>query len=95
MAPNKITLNVKTDKDRASEGPAPTANNKRDWKSRSRLYSKQHPLVEGRKVAFQQPTKAEGGDAEENTWILAVVTKCLSTEKQRLELIHNSYSQLG
>jgi SAGA-associated factor 29 len=91
---NRITLNVKgdRDRDRSSEGPSSTSTTaqtptappvKRDAKARAKFYNKQHPLREGRNVAFHPPS-AEGGGAEaENTWILAVVTKCLNQEKHR------------
>ncbi|KAH8114515.1 SGF29 tudor-like domain-containing protein [Phellopilus nigrolimitatus] len=83
---NKITLNVKSDRDRASEGPMVQPQPyKNDAKSRNRFYAKQLPLQEGRKVAFHPPTTG-GGEADENTWILAVVTKCQNHEKHRYEV---------
>jgi hypothetical protein len=55
------------------------------------LLAGQLPLAVGRKVAFRQPTVpvktgdhgAGGGDSDPDTWILAVVTQCISPEKNR------------
>ena len=82
---NKVTLNVKMDRDRASEGPAvpPPQPFKSDAKARAKFYSKQLPLQEGRKVAFHPPSTGSAEPTDENTWILAVVIKCISQEKNR------------
>ncbi|KAL5520121.1 hypothetical protein ACEPAG_1781 [Sanghuangporus baumii] len=84
---NKVTLNVKMERDRASEGPAvpPPQPFKGDSKARARFYAKQLPLQEGRKVAFHPPSTG-GAEADENTWILAVVTRCINQEKNRYEV---------
>lgn len=83
---SRITLSVKGDRERSSEGPstvqAPAPPVKRDAKTRAKFYNRQHPLREGRNVAFHPPS-AEGGAEAENTWILAFVTKCLSQEKHK------------
>lgn len=43
-------------------------------------------LQEGRKVAFHPPpNKAAGGDTDENTWILALITKCISSNKYEVQ----------
>lgn len=68
--------------------PAPTPppqTFKNDPKSRSRPYARQFPLQENRKVAFRPPSTG-GAEADENTWILAVVTRCLNQEKHRYEV---------
>ena len=75
---SRVTLNLKGD--RSSEGPTaqvPSIPVKRDTKTRAKFYSKQHPLREGRKVAFHPPSAGGGAEAE-NTWILAIVTRCLN-----------------
>ncbi|THH11166.1 hypothetical protein EW145_g833 [Phellinidium pouzarii] len=81
---NKITLNVKSDRDRTSESPVaqPAQPFKSDAKARSKFYGKQLPLQENRKVAFHQPSTT----GEASTWILAVVTRCLNQEKNRYEV---------
>jgi len=87
---NKITLTVKANSDRSSEGPtAPSVPFKQDAKARTKFYSKQLPLQKDRKVAFHPPSisgKEGAAEAEENTWILAVVTRCLNHEKNRYEV---------
>lgn len=84
---NRITINVKPDRERTSEGPSAPPPFKRDAKARAKYYSKQTPFHEGRKVAFHAPSNSGKGDADaegdENTWILAVITQCLSLEKNR------------
>ncbi|EJC98115.1 uncharacterized protein FOMMEDRAFT_114966 [Fomitiporia mediterranea MF3/22] len=84
---NKITLSVKVDRDRASESPGAPAQQpfKGDAKARHRFYQKQLPLQEGRKVAFHPPSTG-GAEADENTWILAVITRCINPEKNRYEV---------
>jgi len=43
-------------------------------------------LQEGRKVAFQPPpNKGASGDTDENTWILALITKCISSNKYEVQ----------
>jgi len=65
----------------------------RDPKARREALSRQLPLLPGRKVAFHQPPPKTGaahakgeqiaeGDGE--TWILAVVKKCINQDKNRL-----------
>ncbi|KAF8645161.1 hypothetical protein AX16_007989 [Volvariella volvacea WC 439] len=44
------------------------------------------PLQEGRKVAFHPPPSKSGtGDTEENTWILAIVTKCIDKNRYQVQ----------
>jgi len=46
----------------------------------------ERPLQEGRKVAFHPPpNKGAGGDSDENTWILALITKCISSNKYEVQ----------
>lgn len=78
---NKITLNVKAD--RSSESPAAQPPPyKADPKARYKFYQRQLPLHEGRKVAFHPPSTG-GAETDENTWILAVITRCFANEKHR------------
>lgn len=62
----------------------------REPKARREALSKQLPLREGRKVAFHPPAgkPADGStpDGDENTWILAVVTKCINQDRNRYEV---------
>ncbi|KIJ64434.1 hypothetical protein HYDPIDRAFT_132292 [Hydnomerulius pinastri MD-312] len=75
---------------RSSTGPTPAIPFSRDPKARREALAKQLPLQEGRKVAFHPPAgkTADGGnaDADENTWILAVITKCINQDKNRYEV---------
>ncbi|KII86869.1 hypothetical protein PLICRDRAFT_143412 [Plicaturopsis crispa FD-325 SS-3] len=64
--------------------PSPLVSNTRDPKSRREALARQLPLQEGRKVAFHPPAGKPGDEADENTWILAVVTKCI--DKNRYEV---------
>lgn len=75
---------MKLDRDRASEGttPPPQLPFKTDTKARHRFYAKQLPLQEGRKVAFHPPNTS-GAEVDENTWILAVIMRCINQEKHR------------
>lgn len=72
---------------RGSLGPSPAVTFSRDPKSRREVLAKQLPLQEGRKVAFHPPPgkSANGGttDTDENTWILALITKCINADKNR------------
>ncbi|KAJ8518460.1 hypothetical protein ONZ45_g4445 [Pleurotus djamor] len=70
---------------RHSVGPIPFS---RDPKARREALAAQLPLLEGRKVAFHPPSKSGGiaVDTDENTWILAVVTKCINADKNRYEV---------
>ncbi|KAM6494158.1 SGF29 tudor-like domain containing protein [Amanita muscaria] len=70
--------------------PSPTGPPPRDAKPRRDALTRQLPLQQGRKIAFH-PAAAKlangnGPDTDENTWILALVTKCLSVEKNRYEV---------
>ncbi|CCM01868.1 uncharacterized protein FIBRA_03939 [Fibroporia radiculosa] len=74
---------------RTSVGPQPSIPFSREPKARREALAKQLPLQEGRKVAFHPPQNsskaadsASGGKDEE--WILAVVTKCINQDKNRL-----------
>lgn len=73
-----ITLPPRTN----SVGPAPSTTFSREPKARKEALAKQLPLQEGRKVAFHPPPGK--GDTDENTWILALVTRCISADKNRL-----------
>lgn len=74
----------------------------REPKARREALAKQLPLQEGRKVAFHPPAgkTADGAsaDGDENTWILAVITKCINQDKNRCAnfsaLIHVLFSNL-
>jgi SAGA-associated factor 29 len=76
---------------RSSVGPSPVVPFSREPKARREALAKQLPLHEGRKVAFRQPAGKNGdaavAEADENTWILAVVTKCINQDKNRYALI--------
>ena len=66
----------------------------RDPKARREALARQLPLQPGRMVAFHQPitkgaplhTKGDhgGGEGDGDTWILAVVKKCINQDKNRL-----------
>ncbi|KAG1848715.1 SGF29 tudor-like domain-containing protein [Suillus subalutaceus] len=75
---------------RSSMGPSPAIPFSREPKARREALAKQLPLQEGRKVAFHPPVgkTADGStaDADENTWILAVITKCINQDKNRYEV---------
>ncbi|KIJ54590.1 hypothetical protein M422DRAFT_153350 [Sphaerobolus stellatus SS14] len=61
----------------------------RDPKARREALARQLPLQPGRKVAFHQPpakpgtAKVDGADGDGETWILAVVKKCINQDKNR------------
>ncbi|KAI6044783.1 SGF29 tudor-like domain-containing protein [Pisolithus marmoratus] len=75
---------------RCSAGPTPPIPFSREPKARREALAKQLPLQEGRKVAFHPPAGKTGdsnnADADENTWILAVITKCINQDKNRYEV---------
>ncbi|KAJ8593972.1 hypothetical protein M405DRAFT_557631 [Rhizopogon salebrosus TDB-379] len=75
---------------RGSMGPTPAIPFSREPKARREALAKQLPLQEGRTVAFHPPAgkTADGGtaDVDENTWILAVITKCINQDKNRYEV---------
>jgi hypothetical protein len=71
---------------RSSVGPSPTIPFSRDPKARREALAKQLPLQEGRKVAFHPPPGKAGGTDDENTWILALVTKCIHADKNRYSI---------
>jgi len=75
---------------RGSVGPSPAIPFSREPKARREALAKQLPLQEGRKVAFHPPAGKPGDgaatEADENTWILAVVTKCINQDKNRYEV---------
>ncbi|KAF8895532.1 SGF29 tudor-like domain-containing protein [Infundibulicybe gibba] len=75
---------------RGSVGPPAAIPFSREPKARREALAKQLPLQEGRKVAFHPPAgKPTGGgtaDTDENTWILAIVTKCINADKNRYEV---------
>lgn len=69
---------------RGSVGPSGA--NPRDVKTRKDGRTDKIPLQEGRKVAFHPPpNKGAGGDTDENTWILALVTKCITPAKYEVQ----------
>ncbi|KAF8630883.1 hypothetical protein AX17_005241 [Amanita inopinata Kibby_2008] len=74
---------------RNSVGPSPAGYLSREHKLRREALTKQLPLQPGRKVAFHpvEGKSANGGtDTDENTWILALVTRCINTDKNRYEV---------
>ncbi|KAG2070358.1 hypothetical protein BDR04DRAFT_601527 [Suillus decipiens] len=75
---------------RSSTGPSPSIPFSREPKARREALANQLPLQEGRKVAFRPPAGkgADGraADTDENTWILAVITKCINQDKNRYEV---------
>lgn len=71
---------------RSSTGPSPAIPFSREPKARREALAKQLPLQEGRKVAFHPPAgkAADGSTADaDETWILAVITKCINQDKNR------------
>lgn len=78
-----ITINVPP---RNSVGPAPSIPFSREPKARREALAAQLPLMEGRKVAFHPHLNKAGGDVENDTWILAIVTKCINADKNRYEV---------
>lgn len=84
--PNRTSVSI-TLPARNSVGPPPVLPFSRDPKARREALAKQLPLQEGRKVAFHPPPgkPANGGtaDNDENTWILALITKCINADKNR------------
>jgi SAGA-associated factor 29 len=68
---------------RASVGPSGV--NPRDMKVRKDGRTDRPPLQEGRKVAFHPPPSKGAGDTDENTWILALVTKCITSAKYEVQ----------
>jgi len=72
---------------RNSVGPTGNVPFSRDPKARREALANQLPLQEGRKVAFHPPPSAGSTvETDENTWILAVVTKCINQDKNRYEV---------
>lgn len=55
-------------------------------KIRKELYSDQLPLQPGRRVAFKVPLGKREEEANGETWILAMVRKCIQMDKMRYEL---------
>ncbi|KAF5360947.1 hypothetical protein D9756_004801 [Leucocoprinus leucothites] len=69
---------------RGSVGPSGA--NSRDAKgSRKDGRTDRLPLQEGRKVAFHPPPSKGAVDTDENTWILALVTKCITSTKYEVQ----------
>lgn len=76
---NSITIPA-----RGSVGPSGVSQRDLKFKKDGRI--DRSPLQAGRKVAFHPPPgKGAGGDTDENTWILALVTKCLSSTKYEVQ----------
>ncbi|KAG9315887.1 hypothetical protein JVU11DRAFT_3536 [Chiua virens] len=75
---------------RGSTGPLSAIPFSREPKARREALAKQLPLQEGRRVAFHPPggKTADGStvDVDENTWILAVITKCINQDRNRYEV---------
>ncbi|KAG6820179.1 hypothetical protein H0H93_004310 [Arthromyces matolae] len=74
---------------RNSVGPITHIPFSRDPKARREALHKQLPLQEGRKVAFHPPPNkggSNGNDNDENTWILALITKSINADKNRYEV---------
>ncbi|KAI6122503.1 SGF29 tudor-like domain-containing protein [Pisolithus croceorrhizus] len=68
---------------RSSMGPAPAIPFSREPRARREALAKQLPLQEGRKG---RPADGSNADGDENTWILAVITKCINQDKNRYEV---------
>ncbi|KXN88167.1 SAGA-associated factor 29 [Leucoagaricus sp. SymC.cos] len=68
---------------RGSVGPSGVSS--RDPKARKDGRADRLSLQEGRKVAFHPPPSKGAGDADENTWILALVTKCITNNKYEVQ----------
>ncbi|KAI5986159.1 SGF29 tudor-like domain-containing protein [Pisolithus albus] len=66
---------------RGSMGPVPAIPFSREPRARREALAKQLPLQEGRKTA-----DGSNADGDENTWILAVITKCINQDKNRYEV---------
>ncbi|KAG6816806.1 hypothetical protein H0H87_002775 [Tephrocybe sp. NHM501043] len=87
--PNRTSVSI-TLPARNSVGPTPPIPFSRDPKARREALHKQLPLQPGRKVAFHpppgKPSNGASADNDENTWILALVTKCINADKNRYEV---------
>ncbi|KAJ6559199.1 SGF29 tudor-like domain-containing protein [Mycena vulgaris] len=93
VIPNRVSITLPA---RNSVGPSSATTFSREPKARREVLARQLPLLEGRKVAFHQPSgrpsgggKPSGGGGNVDTgenWILAVVTKCLNGDKNRYEV---------
>ncbi|KAG2070360.1 hypothetical protein BDR04DRAFT_601851 [Suillus decipiens] len=70
----------------SSTDPSPSIPFTREPKARREAFANQLPLQEGRKVAFRPPAGSRAADTDENTWILAVITKCINQDKNRYEV---------
>ncbi|XP_006462666.1 hypothetical protein AGABI2DRAFT_193774 [Agaricus bisporus var. bisporus H97] len=76
---NSITIPA-----RGSVGPSGVS--QRDLKFKKDGRPDRSPLQAGRKVAFHPPpSKGAGNDTDENTWILALVTKYISSTKYEVQ----------
>ncbi|KAG6334082.1 hypothetical protein ID866_5014 [Astraeus odoratus] len=75
---------------RGSAGLSPAIPFSREPRARREALFNQLPLQEGRKVAFHPPpgktADGSGADGDENTWILAVITKCIQQDRNRYEV---------
>ncbi|TFK40649.1 SGF29 tudor-like domain-containing protein [Crucibulum laeve] len=87
--PNSRSVSITLPARTSSVGPALLPFS-RDAKSRRDTLARQPTLQHNRKVAFHPPADkaANGvsGDADENTWIMAVVIRCLNPEKHKYEV---------
>lgn len=84
---------------RGSVGPQPSVPFSREPKARREALWRQLPLQEGRKVAFHPPQNASkaaesGAAGKDEEWILAVVTKCINQDKNRLAKILSNIDTL-
>ncbi|KAI0049716.1 hypothetical protein FA95DRAFT_1537721 [Auriscalpium vulgare] len=76
----------------APAGAPPPIPFSRDPKARREALAKQLPLERGRMVAFHPPPNGSkggdvaAGDADDNTWIMAKITKCINMDKNRYEV---------
>ncbi|KAF8635951.1 hypothetical protein AX15_000117 [Amanita polypyramis BW_CC] len=67
--------------------PSPTGSISRELKLRREALVKQ-PLQQGRKVAFHPraaKSSSGGADTDENTWILALVTRCINADNYEVQ----------
>ncbi|KAI0057796.1 hypothetical protein BV25DRAFT_1872264 [Artomyces pyxidatus] len=76
---------------RGSVGPPAPVPFSREPKARREALAKQLPLECGRMVAFHPSPNGKGGDsasgdAEDTTWIMAKITRCIGMDKNRYEV---------
>jgi len=90
--PVPLSANSISSSGRSSQGPP---NSQRDPRTKREWLMNQLPLQPGRKVAFRQPPQSKsanrggdfgGADAEGETWILAVVKRCIGGDPKKYEV---------